>query len=897
VADKKSISMEIRADGSQARRESESVSRDVAAMKRKAEADVMRLFARGPAGGIFGSAYEKTFKGFGGDVSRSLGLNNLFGGAASGFGRLLSLGSFAFTGLFRVARFAFSGIAGGLRMMGGLIRTALTAPLRLAGTAFKAFGIAAATAAAGVYAGLKALRPASDMQQYQIQLEVLLKDPAKAKARLAELSKYAKDTNYGPAEVIESANLMEAFGIYGDDISRLKLVGDAANAFGKDIREVVQSISYLSSGRSGEAMRSLSRIGVTREKLTDYGVKFSSSGEMITEPKKAIDAVFRYFESAFGGMTARQAKTWKGAIQQLGGEVFDAFARGFKSALGPLTEFVTGNVIPMIDSIGKRLQGIKWGEALGGPLKVLGGMAEIINKIADPATQSRGLGELKGLGAGLWAGAKDALAGFGAVGTGLLKDLGGLFEDFVGEDGIGKVFALAWDGLKLAMEGGAGLFKIVLSGFSAEFLSGLKIALGAALGRDIGGEQAKRREAERIANQRVRDEWAKSDPEGYNRGRRIVRAQMDTLKGATQTGVAYAHYATGQIAAGNKPMSREEFTERRVMDALASVGPAQSPFLAAVRDKALRAAMGWDGPRDQADPMAAYSAQREKFAASLGELRQVFSSMKGGLGHTGEALSALPGRLAAGFAPVGQRLAANALDGRLRAETNRIVSAGEDYDAKAESRMRALRKAGWAMTTRDSRGRTARDPATGGLIEFETERSGGKAAEARQEYYAVASRRERARASYDAAARQSRFRQFLGVGRLRDAASERMGLKGEHKEKYWSLVDRRREDYRSSSARYDERVQAGDLAGAERVKAEWQRRNQAYHHSGGNILRQARLAAAREDGRSPQEKSLGAIENNTKGTAESSAAMRLAMQEMKKSIERMAGTLEQVLAV
>ena len=236
------------------------------------------------------------------------------------------------------------------------------------------------------------------MQQYQIQLEVLLKDPAKAKARLAELTTYAKDTNYGPAEIIESANLMESFGIYGDDISRLKLAGDAANAFGKDIREVVRSISYLSSGRTGEAMESLSRIGVTREKLKPFGVEFTKSGEMTTEPKKAIDAVFQYFAQAFGGMTARQAKTWKGAIQQLGGEVYDAFARGFKSALTPLTRFVTGNVIPMIDSIGKRLESVDWKKLLATPLKMLGGMTEIVTKLTDPATAAQGLKEIKGLG-------------------------------------------------------------------------------------------------------------------------------------------------------------------------------------------------------------------------------------------------------------------------------------------------------------------------------------------------------------------------------------------------------------------------------------------------------------------------------------------------------------------
>ena len=941
----KAVLMTIRADGSPARAEAKSTVEAVNAEARK----VKPVSLGGAVKGALGGAYDKTFKGLGGDISRGFGLDKLFGGAQSGFGKMASLAAFAFTGVFRAATFTFSAITGGLRMAGNLIMSALTAPLRMATTAFKALGIVAASAAAGVYAGLKALRPAADMQQYQIQMEVLLRDPAKAKARLAELTKFAKETNYGPAEVIESANLMEAFGIYGNDISRLKLAGDAANAFGKDIREVVRSVSYLSSGRTGEAMESLSRIGVTRDKLKPLGVEFTKSGEMTTEPKKAIDAVFRYFAEAFGGMTARQSKTWKGAIQQLGGEVYDAFARGFKSALGPLTQFVTGNVIPMIDSIGNRLQAIKWDKLLSGPLKMLGGMTEIITKLADPATTAQGMAEVKGLGADLWAGAKEMLSGFGAVGMGLLKDLGGIFEAFVGDGGIGKIFALAWDGLKLAMEGGAGLFKIVLSGFSAEFLSGLKVAIGDLLGKDVGGEKAKRANAEWAANQRVLQEWEKSDPEGLARTKAGLKASMLTPAQMALNATAYAQHVAESGATGKKPLTKEEFGQRWLLGAVAETGARLIPTLGAVRDKAFRTEMGWDGPRGAGDPMAAFNAQRGKFAGSLGgfmdtlvgmgersadravaekyagdqsapvqaarrqartaagekaaaegrvvtardierefagvmrrsdpEAEKLWTGVKatGGFGNTAQALGALPDRIDAGFAPARERLSGNAREAVLRAQGVRISEKAREYDDKAATKMSALRQAGWQMVTRDDRGRVVRDPMTGKLVPFETERRGEQAASARRDYYTVAQQRRQTGAAYQTA--------------YRDTVSERLGLTGERKEKYWSLVDRSREEYRQYYRRYENRVQAGDSEGAEGVKKAWRGRLGAYQQAVGNIVKDtAKPVETAAGGQARAEKSLGDM-------ASLLAQQKLLQVNLLTAMQNVESTLKQVLGV
>ena len=356
----KSVTWAIEADGAPAVEESRKTREKVEDDGRKLTPWRVRL-------------YGKTLKGFGGDMSGLLGLNKVGSRMQSGLGKALSWAGFGFSALWKTAGFALRGIWSGVRLAGSLIKSMLLMPVRLATGAFKVLGVGAAAALAGIYAGLKALGPAAEMEQFQIQVETMLKDPAKARQRIAELKKYAKDTNYGPREIIEAGNLMEAFGFYS--LRNLKLAGDAANAFGKDIREIVRSLNYLASGRGGEAFESLARIGVTREKLKPFGVQFEKSGELKTDPKKALDAVLLYFEKNFGGMTERQKRTWRGAMQQMGGEVYNAFDVGFKKALKPLTEFVQQRAIPLIDSIGKRLKKIDWKKALERPLKLLCGVA------------------------------------------------------------------------------------------------------------------------------------------------------------------------------------------------------------------------------------------------------------------------------------------------------------------------------------------------------------------------------------------------------------------------------------------------------------------------------------------------------------------------------------------
>jgi len=364
----------------------------------------------------------------------------------------------------------------------------------------------------------------------------------------------------------------------------------------------------------------------------------------------------------------------------------------------------------------------------------------------------------------------------------------------------------------------------------------------------------------------------------------------------------------------------------------------------------VRSEMGWDGPRDAGDPMAAFNAQRGKFAGSLGgfmdnlagmgeriadravaekyagdqsapvqaarrqartaagekaaaegrvvttrdierefagvmrrsdpEAEKLWTGVKaaGGFGNTAQALGALPDRFAAGFAPATGRLSRNARGADLRAQGVGISEKAKEYDDKAVARMSALRQVGWQKVTRDDRGRVVRDPMTGKLVKFETERGGNQAAAARREYHTVAQQRRQTGAAYQTA--------------YRDTVSERLGLTGERKERYWSLVDRSREEYRQYYRRYQDRVQAGDTAGAAGVRREWSGRLQAYRRESGNLVKDApKTTAAPVSGdQARAEKSLGDM-------AALLAQQKLLQVDLLKAMQGVDATLKLVMGV
>lgn len=420
-----------------------------------------------------------------------------------GIAGIFSIGSLTASWGLGIARGIANGLRGGISFITGVARSIISGV-----TGIIRSGISAAGSIA------RALDPASQMQQYGITMDVLLKDPQKAKDRLAELKKFAGETNFDIREVVESSNLMQAFGIHGDGIARLRLAGDAANAFGKDIREVVTSLNYLGSGRGGEAFESLARIGVTRDKLKPYGVEFNAQGSLITPTKKALDAVFKYFEKEYGGMTARMGKTWAGALKIAGSEWFNALSDGFSKALAPLTSFVNDSITPLIRSLGSFLKTQDLGGMLRKPLELAKGFTTHIRRFLDPATHKQGVSEFKNLGAAIMESGQRLLTAFGFIGTGLVQSLGKIMENFYGKGGMRTVVEALVNGLATIGNFFLDTFKVILDSFSDRFKSNLLVAIEKIFPGGENEETNKRAKAEATARKEVIEEFATKIQEG-----------------------------------------------------------------------------------------------------------------------------------------------------------------------------------------------------------------------------------------------------------------------------------------------------------------------------------------------------------------------------------------------
>ena len=686
----RAVTMTIKADGQPAREEADKPTRDIDAKGKQLKPWQVRL-TTGAAG-----VYNSIFKGLGSDIWRGSGMDRLFTtGMTSGLGRALAVLGKGFTVVGQAATMALSGIFTGFRLVASTIGSVLTLPLRAATTAFKALGVAGAAAAAGVYAGLKAIGPAADMEQYRIQLEVLLKDADKARTRLAELSKYAKETTFSPKEIIEAGNLMEAFGFYSK--RNLELAGSAANSFGKDIREIVTSLNYLASGRGGEAFESLSRIGVTREKLKPFGVKFEKSGELITEPKKALDAVLKYFEKNFGGMTARQSKTWKGAIQQLGGEVYNTFAVGFERAVGPLTNFVRARAIPLIESIGKRLTKIDWGKMLEGPLKMLGGASEMMRQLFDPETSQAGMENLKAFGKEMWAGLKDVASVIPLLFKGVAADFATMFEAFVGAGGMGKVIDAAWQTMKLAWEFGASLLSQVLSNFSLEFQSGLKVVIEKLLPGGSDTEAKRRRQADVSASAAVLNRAQTEDPLALAAAKEQARQERLKNKfGET------ARYNLDKGAYGESIGTwRDSEDAIRAAQILGQRNSGLKDVFTRERSKS----MGWDS-----QSKGAFYRDPEQLGKQFAAARKSFGDIKLNvdLSNTKAGVKVLSDAVAGAVAAPRQRLATYDAMGSMRERYDTRMATLRDRanELKGDPELEKLRRKGWNKSGEERRSYT-----------------------------------------------------------------------------------------------------------------------------------------------------------------------------------------------
>ncbi len=322
-----------------------------------------------------------------------------------GGGLISGLGKVAGT-VFKIATSITSRIVGGFKLAfkwaGKIGKSLLHLPIT--GLKFLAAGGAA------IYGAHKALGPAAEMERYKVQLDVM------KKGNLYDfLTKASAGKPFQMGETVQAGVLMEAFKIPAKQF--LGTVMDAAAGFKKPLEEVVRMLGYARSGRTGEALESSARIGITRSDLRKFGIRFEKSGQATADTAdKLMTAMIALMKSRFGGMANRiGTTTYEGAVSDFKDSLFRAFAGAGEKFLPYATKIVR-SVSAVVANIGKKLKTLPWatwGKQLADGVKAAG---NVINNLMDP----KRLGEIGESLSKAWEGIKPEIP---KLGKALVLDL------------------------------------------------------------------------------------------------------------------------------------------------------------------------------------------------------------------------------------------------------------------------------------------------------------------------------------------------------------------------------------------------------------------------------------------------------------------------------------------
>ena len=175
---------------------------------------------------------------------------------------------------------------------------------------------------------------ASSMEQFRNTLETVLKDPDKARKKLAWANRFANKTPFESQEVVEGMTKLQSYGIEGDRILKttnrtyLEMIGDMASGMGKSFDQAIEAVA---DARTGELER-LKEFGITKSMIADFGKSkgleiFNNKGQ-IKDMELFNKTLFEMMDSRFGGAMEKQAKTFKGGLSTISG--------AFKSGLATL---------------------------------------------------------------------------------------------------------------------------------------------------------------------------------------------------------------------------------------------------------------------------------------------------------------------------------------------------------------------------------------------------------------------------------------------------------------------------------------------------------------------------------------------------------------------------------
>ena len=197
----------------------------------------------------------------------------------------------------------------------------------------------------------------SSLEQSKIAFTTMLGSAEKADAFLADLAKFAAETPFEFPDLVQASKRMFAFGFESKQVvPLLTAVGDAVAAVGGGadvIDGVTTALGQMQAkGKvSAEEMNQLAERGIPAWDMLakKLGVSVAQAMDMASKGTVKAATFIEAFQQGtaqrFGGMMAKQARTWQGALSTISDSVNMSIAVAFR----PLFDIMSTGAIMLAD--------------------------------------------------------------------------------------------------------------------------------------------------------------------------------------------------------------------------------------------------------------------------------------------------------------------------------------------------------------------------------------------------------------------------------------------------------------------------------------------------------------------------------------------------------------------
>jgi tape measure domain-containing protein len=212
-------------------------------------------------------------------------------------------------------------------------------------------------------AGLAALKMANEMEQASMAFKTMMGSAEAAQVHLDELKRFAAQTPFEFADLVQASKRMQALGFAAADVvPSLRSIGNAASALGmakEGIDRITTALGQMmAKGKvQAEEMRQLAEAGIPAWQILAKTLNTDVAGAMKMVEQRAVDAsvavpaLMEGMNKKFGGLMEQQMQTiggmWSNLKDQIGFTLAD-----IGKAMTPWAKDIMANVLsPMLEKV------------------------------------------------------------------------------------------------------------------------------------------------------------------------------------------------------------------------------------------------------------------------------------------------------------------------------------------------------------------------------------------------------------------------------------------------------------------------------------------------------------------------------------------------------------------